>query len=136
MTKLVSKTQVPRNFLLLDALNKSKDFTHVTYGLTDEDENDKNLRNNYTTMKYWNCSLIYDDGQDMNIFTAQCICTEKYPHEMPKLKFSKESMNHKRIKKVSDSEGNLVESYISSKWNEAMSLGEYLNTVLKIIQQN
>jgi ubiquitin-protein ligase len=124
----MTKTRVPRNFLLLDDLNNVKNFTHVTYGLMDEDENDQELRNNYATMKYWNCSLIYEGkNNDIKVFTATCVCSIAYPNEAPIIKFDKDSMVHNEVRKICDSDGNLIEPII---WNESMTLGKYLNAIL------
>ena len=129
-----SKTKVPRNFLLLEALNKAGNYTHVTYGLADENEKDEKLMNNYVKMEYWNCTLMYDDGNNLNVFEVSSRCTSDYPKEKPILKFSKESLQHKKVKKICDADGNLTENAITlSKWNENMLLGDYLNAVLNVI---
>lgn len=127
-----NKTKVPRNFLLLDAINKAGNYTHVTYGLIDENEDDKYL-NNYVQMRYWNCTLLYDDGESLIVFKALCECTQKYPEEKPILKFSEESMEYDKVKNVCDDDGNFTEN---AKWNESMSLGDYLQSVLNIISHS
>jgi hypothetical protein len=133
MSKLL-KTKVPRNFLLLDALNKAGNYTHVTYGLVDEDTSDDKLQNNYVKLEYWNCTIMYDDGETLNVFDVLCRCTQNYPKEKPILTFSKESMQHKRVRKICDAAGNLTDSAISqTKYAESMLLGDYLSAVLALI---
>jgi len=130
------KTKTPRNFILLDSLNNVGKYTHVTYGLMDEVENDPALKNNYIKMEYWSASLIYDDGDNMNIFELAVRCTPLFPTERPILTFSEQSMTNKRIKKLCDSTGKLTESAKQLiKWNETQSLGDYLSAVLDIIAQ-
>ena len=132
-----NKTKIPRNFLLLDALNKTGNYTNVTYGLVDENENDEKLKNNYIKMEYWNCTMVYDDGNNLNVFEVSCRCGLNYPQERPILTFSKESLLHKTIKKRCDPEGNLTdETALLTKWNENMLLGDYLSAVLKVISGN
>jgi len=134
-TKLtISKTKIPRNFLLLDALNKAGNYSCVTYGLVDEKEDDEKLKYNYAKMEYWNCTIMYDDGDTLNIFEVLCRCTLNYPKERPILTFSKDSMQHKKIKKICDDNGNLTENAAAmTKWNENMLLGDYLSAVLSVI---
>ena len=132
-----SNTKIPRNFLLLEALNKAGNYTHVTYGLADEKEYDEKLKNNYVKMEYWNCTMMYDDGENLNVFEVSCRCPMNYPKERPILTFSKESMQHKRVKKICDAEGNLTENAATlAKWNENMLLGDYLSAVLNVISGN
>ena len=133
----MNKTKIPRNFLLLDALNKAGNYTHVTYGLIDEIENDKDLNNNFIKMEYWNCTIMYDDGNNLNVFEVVCRCTPNYPDERPILIFSKDSLKHKRIKRICDNYGYLTDQALSlCKWNENMLLGDYLTAVLNIINKN
>lgn len=128
-----ASTKVPRNFLLLEALNKSGNYTHISYGLVDEDENDKELKNNYAKMEYWNCTLTYDDGE-LNLFEVRCKCTPNFPNERPILTFSPQSMLHKKIKKICDINGNLTENAVKLiNWGPDMSFGDYLSTVQRII---
>lgn len=129
-----SKTKIPRNFLLLESLNKAGDYTHVTYGIADEKENDDKLKNNYIKMEYWDCTIMYDDGNNLNVLEVLCRCTQNYPNERPILTFSKGSLQHKRVRKICDASGNLTENAASlCKLNENMLLGDYLTSVLNII---
>ena len=132
--KSISKTKVPRNFMLLEALNKAGNYTHVTYGLADEKEDDSKSVNNYIKMEYWNCTMMYDDGDNLNVFEVLCRCPFSYPDEKPILTFSKESLQHKKIKKMCNSDGSLTENALTfCKWNENMLLGDYLTSVLNVI---
>ena len=132
-TNKTSKTVIPRNFLLYDSLEKIGNYTHVTYGLADEDT-DPSFKNNYVKMEYWNCTIMYDDGDALNIFEVRCRCTKKYPEERPILTFLGESMQHKRIKKICNTDGTLKADTINLiKWDQSMSLGDYLNAALNVI---
>lgn len=132
-----STNKIPRNFLLLEALNKSGNYTHVTYGLVDENETNDLLKNNYVKMEYWNCTMLYEDNNDLNVFEISCRCTPNYPQEKPKLTFSKNSLQHNKVKKICDINGNLTENAITqSKWDENMLLGDYLSAVLNVLSGN
>lgn len=130
----MKKTIIPRNFLLLESLNKAGNYTHVTYGLADENESDEQLKNNYVKMEYWNCTMMYDDGYNLNVFEVLCRCTLNYPNERPILIFSQESLKHKRVKRICDEKGYLTENAEASiKLSEDMLLGDYLSSVLNLI---
>jgi hypothetical protein len=133
--KKASKTKTPRNFLLLDALNKASNYTHVTYGLIDEIENDENLINNYAKMQHWYYTIVCEDDE-MTVLEGKCECTMNYPNERPILYFSKESMQNKKVKKICDQDGTLNENTKKMvKWDENMSLGDYLSAVQNIISK-
>jgi len=119
-------SKIPRNIILFDSLNSSK-YTHVTCGLVEEDENDKELCNNYAKMEYWNCTLIHEKGNETNIYEIRCRCTKNFPDEKPILIFSQESMLENKIAKICDKEGNLKKEINDKiKWNDGMLLGDYL----------
>lgn len=126
-------TETPRNFLLLDAVNKSGTYTHTTYGLVDECPGTK-YENNFIKMEYWNATLVYDDGVEMCVFTLEMRCTGNYPEERPIITFSEDSLKCKRIKNLCDLDGNLTDkSILQIKWNKEMSLGDYLSEILRAI---
>lgn len=131
----MNKTKIPRNFQLLNAINKAGNYTHVTYGLTAE--NDDEYKNNFAKMIWWDCTMIYDDGVNFTIFEAKCECTNKYPHEAPRLQFSPLFLDNDLIKNICDSEGFLLPHIKSAiKWNENQLLGDYLTNVLNIIRNH
>lgn len=126
-------TQIPRNFLLLDAVNKSGTYTHATYGLVDESIGTK-YENNFIKMEYWNATLVYDDGNEISLLSLEMRCTENYPEERPIITFSEDSLKSKRVSKLCDSDGNLTSNAVLQiKWNIEMSLGDYLSEVLRAI---
>ena len=127
----VSKTVIPRNFLLLEALNKDGNYSLVSYGLMDESE----YKNNYVTMEYWNGSMTYDDGENFNIFELLIQCTMKYPEERPIVTFRGQSLENHRLKKLCDEKGHLLESVMKHvKYDESMLLGDYLTNLLTLIK--
>jgi len=129
-----SKTVTPRNFLLLESLNKAGNYTHVTFGLIDEALDEKKYKNNYIKMEHWNGTMMYDDGENMNIFELTIHCTKNYPKERPIIIFAQQSLEHKRLKKVCNSDGHLIEPVIQLiKSDETTLLGDYLTSVLNII---
>jgi len=122
--------------MLLDALSHAKDFTHVTYGLTDEDKSDPKLALNFVKLEYWNCTIMYDDGATLNIFELQCFCSNKFPDEPPEAIFSKESLTHKKVMKICDETGNLSpESKKAIKWEPEMNLGGFLNAISNLLSR-
>lgn len=124
------RTVVPRNFLLLDALNNVGNYTHITYGLADE----KDYANNYVKMEYWNVTFMYDDGEVMNIFEALCRCSQTFPKERPTVTFNKGGLEHRRLRKLCQPDGKLTEATTSQvRWTENMSLGDYLSEILRVI---
>ena len=119
-------SKVPRNILLFDSLNSAK-YTHVTCGLVDEVEGDKDLHNNYAKLEYWNCTMIHEKSDNINIYEIRCRCPMNFPEEKPMITFSQESMLNNRVAKICDSEGNLKkEIQAKIKWNDGMLLGDYL----------
>ena len=136
INKTNSKTKVPRNFVLLDSLNKAGNYTHVTFGLVSENENDERYKNNFIKMEYWNATLMFDDGENINVFELLCRCTLNFPKKRPIVQFSKTSLEYKRIKKLCDKDGNLMESaLVLIKYSENMSLGDYLEEILRVVSE-
>lgn len=132
MKSTASKTIIPRNFILLDALNKAVNYNHVSYGLCDEDES--KYKNNYVTMEYWTGSMTYDDGENYNIFNFEVQCTKKYPQERPIVQFADHSIEHRRLKKTCDENGKPLTTVLDMvKYSETMLLGDYLTSLLTAI---
>lgn len=132
----MQKTKVPRNFVLLDALKNAKNYTHVTYGLVDEDKLDPRLALNFVKLEYWNCTIMYDDGINLNIFELQCYCPNNFPEVPPVATFSKESLENKKVTKICDKQGNLTQESINAiQWSSDMNLGDFLNKISKLISK-
>ncbi|AYV83623.1 MAG: hypothetical protein Hyperionvirus9_40 [Hyperionvirus sp.] len=133
-SKVSSKTVVPRNFHLLEAINKAGNVTHVTFGLIDEALDEKKYNNNFTKMEHFNGTMMYDDGENMNIFEYTIHCTKNYPKERPLITFAPHCLEHRRLKKVCSANGCLIEPVLALiKSDETTLLGDYLTNVLHVI---
>lgn len=128
----LSTCTVPRNFILLDCIERANQFTYVTYGLLDDTEEDPY---NHVKMERWNGTMIYDDGTDLNIFELTFNCSLKFPEEPPIITFAQFSLEHPRIQKLCNSDGTISNAYLSKiEWNSKMGIGEYLTKVYERIQ--
>jgi len=128
----MTEIKTPRNFILLDAINKACNFAYVTYGLIDED--DKLYKNNFIKLEHWMGTLMYDDGFNLNILNITFKCTLNFPEERPIVKFCSESLEIPAVKKICDNDGNILPAHISKlKWSSDMQLGEYLVNIIKIL---
>lgn len=130
----MSKTEVkrPRNFILLDCINKVGQYTHVAYGLIDDD--DKTYKNNSVKFEYWNGTLMYEADDNINILPITFRCTPNFPKERPIVNFSKESLEFDYVQNLCKPDGSLHDETIKRlPWSETMKLGEYLNQILNLM---
>lgn len=124
--QLSPKAKVPRNFILLDSLDRAKDFTNVAYGLIDDE---KLYPTNSVSLEYWSGSIIYDDGQsDLLVFGLDIYCPLDFPNSPPVVKFNDEAKKHRFVAKMLDKNGEISKDYITSfGWDASkMGIGEYL----------
>jgi hypothetical protein len=128
----LSNCVVPRNFILLDSIDRANDFSHVTYGLMEDSEQDPF---NHVTMKNWKGSMIYDDGRsDLLIFELTFECTKDFPNEAPIITFSPYCLENTRVANICDDDGK-IKKEIKIDWNNKTGVGEYLVTVLNKIRR-
>lgn len=131
----ISQCKVPRTFQLLDALDRAKDYSVITYGLSDDETPENEF--NHVTMENWRCTIMYDDGNAFNIFGMECCCSLKFPDEQPIIKFSEESMQHPKVKKICNEDGTLTNDCKKQiEWDgNKMSLPCYLMKVYDKIRR-
>ena len=124
----VSQSKVPRNFVLLNGIDRSAQFSNVQYGLSDEDNNTN--KDNNINMDNWGCTIVYDDGRDdFNIFELKVKVPMNFPDVPPVATFANAHLSHSRISRMCNSDGTLNSSYLSaitSDWNNKMELPEFL----------
>ncbi|KAJ1635470.1 Mms2 protein [Pavlovales sp. CCMP2436] len=80
---MAEKIRVPRNFKLLDELEKGEKGQNtdgVTVGLSVHDD---------ITLTHWNGTIFGPQGTtfDNRIYAISLSCDEQYPHKPPKLRF-------------------------------------------------
>lgn len=124
----ISHSMVPRNFILLNSIDRAGQFSNVQYGLTDDD-NGVN-KDNYVNMENWSCTIVYDDGRDdFNIFELKLKVPQNFPIAPPVATFAGAHLSHPRINRMCNSDGTLNSSYlnaITSDWNKNMEIPEFL----------
>lgn len=125
----ISQSKVPRNFVLLNSIDRSGQFTNVQYGLSRED--DKNKDNN-VTLKNWDCTIVFDDGNELSIFELTLNVPMDFPDSPPTATFAQHCLDNSRINRMCklDGTGTLNDDYqtrIISEWNSKnMEIPEYL----------
>lgn len=114
-----------RLFRLDKEIEKSKDFGMTPYGLEDPDD---------ITRTSFVGSLIVGD----NILQISFICTENYPKEPPKVKFSAYAIdNYESIQEICDDNGYLLESTnFITEYDESQSIGSFLDRIRIHIDNN
>lgn len=130
----VSQSKVPRDFILTNGLERSGQFSNVQYGLSDD-----NTNVNYVRLEYWDCTIIYYEGQEPVIFDLKVRVPLNFPDVAPIATFSKESIQHARINRMCNSDGTLNSQYLSatsSEWNNHMELPEFLMLLYNKIKRN
>ena len=104
----LKNTILPRNFLLLDELKNSKDYTYVNYGLQDDNIN----------LTTWAATIITNSG---NIIPATLICDENYPNSRPTITFTP-PLNQ-----------TITASIATIPWTPTTHIGDYLMEIRKKI---
>ena len=128
--KKKSITQIPRNFILLNNIKDAGNYTHVTYGLINENEG--KYKNNYITLEHWIGTLMYDNEEDINILGLTFQCTKNFPKEPPVVKFNDESL--KFVDFLCNEEGYLTDSTVKKlKWNNNIKIAEYIRSILDLL---
>jgi ubiquitin-protein ligase len=124
-----STTKIPRNFILLGAVETAGEYAYVSYGLIDDD--DDRYRNNNVKLEHWYGSITYDDGKDLHILAFTFQCTKNFPKERPIVKFTKESLQCRQVQKICDGDGNITEEYLSKMvWSEDTKIAKYLTHIM------
>ena len=120
-----SSVPVPRNFILLDCIERAGQYPNVTYGISFDDTNP----NNSVNLEDWNGTIIFDDGENLNIVDVKIKCTEKFPYEVPIVTFPQYWLENKSIKKICNSDGTLNKNtmeQLNKIWNDKLGIGDYL----------
>lgn len=124
-----STCTVPRSFILLDSVNRSREFDNVTYGIVPD--NDTDNKENSIKLENWSGTIMYDDGRDLHIVTLTMKVPMEFPAVPPIVKFESQWLDVERIRKFCNDDGTIVSKYLSAiEWNgKKMGLGEYLMQV-------
>ena len=121
-----STCSVPRNFILLDSIDRAGQFSNVTYGIVPDDEGVN--KNNSVKLENWTGTIMYDDGKELYIIEMKIRVPHEFPLVPPVITFAPHCLEIEKVKKISNDDGTINNKYFSQiEWDpKRMGIGEYL----------
>lgn len=126
-----SSCVVPRNFILIDSIERANQFANVTYGIVPDDDDEN--KGNSTKLENWTGTIIYDDGKELYIIevTMKIPLEEEFYVKPPIIKFAPHCLEFDKVKRMVNDDGTINNKYLAViTWDaKKMGIGEYLTQV-------